>query len=342
MLRKILFSLLFIVLVLIVWNWSLVMYGIHMGMGQFTIIWKAKPLEEVMTDPEFPDSLKNRLRLIEEVREFAIDSLGLKDTDNYTTLYDQKGKEVMWVVTACEPFQLKPKSWKFPVAGTVPYKGYFDIEKAKAEKIQLEKEGFDVSVWNPGGWSTLGYFKEPILSGMLRRSEGDLASLIIHEMVHATLWMKDSVAFNENLASFIGDTAAYDFLAYKYGKQSDLYKTYLYEDQDYRKFAKYIIRASVKLDSFYKTMKPEESVEVKKKEKEKMIRSIVTNMDTLKLQLNKQPSKRFENRLPNNTYFMTSRNYQSKQNIFKEEFGAKFRGDLRGYIIYLSKKYPVQ
>ena len=37
----------------------------------------------------------------------------------------------MWVVMASEPFALKPKEWKFPVIGSVPYKGFFKKERAK-------------------------------------------------------------------------------------------------------------------------------------------------------------------------------------------------------------------
>ena len=118
----------------------------------------------------------------------------------------------MWVVMACEPFALKPKEWKFPIIGSVPYKGFFKKERAEALKAELEKEGWDVMVRNPGGWSTLGWFTDPILSKMLMRSEGDLANLIIHEMSHATIFVKDSVEFNENLATFIGDRGAELFL----------------------------------------------------------------------------------------------------------------------------------
>jgi len=39
----------------------------------------------------------------------------------------------MWVVTASEAFHLKPKTWDFPVVGSVPYKGHFNKEKALAE-----------------------------------------------------------------------------------------------------------------------------------------------------------------------------------------------------------------
>src|SRR5688572_21409953 len=215
--KRILWSVLALVLILAIAYWDLLLYGIRQGRGQLNIVWNARPVDEFMKDPAFPDSLKARLRLIDEVRRYAIDSLGLKDTENYKTLYDQKGEEIMWVVTACEPFRLKAKEWDFPVLGSVPYKGFFNKKLALQLREELQREGWDVSIRNPGGWSTLGWFTDPILSKMLERSEGDLANLIIHEMSHSTIFVKDSVDFNENLSTFIGDRGAEKFLAYKYG-----------------------------------------------------------------------------------------------------------------------------
>jgi len=339
--RKFLFVVIVVVTGLVIWNWSLIVYGVEQGIGQLKIVWYARPVKEVMQDPTFPDSLKSRLLLIEDIRKFAIDSLGLKDTKNYKTIYDQQGKELMWVVTASEPFALKPKLWHFPVIGTVPYKGYFNKEKAKIERDGLEKEGWDVSVRNPGGWSTLGWFTDPILSGMLNRSEGDLASLIIHEMVHSTLWVKDSVDFNENLATFIGDTAAYDFLVYRFGKESNEYNTYLYEDRDYRKFSKHMLRGANLLDSLYKMNSISDSLTVKLKRKEDFIRKITTSLDTIGFYLATEPSKKYSKKLPNNAFFLAFRHYQSRLDTFKNEFDKKFKGDLKSYVTYLSIKYPV-
>lgn len=325
----------------LVYFWPLITYGLGQGWGQLKVVYEARPVAEFLEDPTFPDSLKRKLLLIDEIRQYAIDSLGLKDTDNYKTLYDQKGEEIMWVVTACEEFRLQPKQWTFPVVGTIPYKGYFNKDKAIAEADKLKSEGWDVAIRNPGGWSTLGWFTDPILSGMLNRSEGDLASLIIHEMVHATLWVPDSVDFNENLASFIADTASYDFLRWKYGDTSRQYKQYLYEDQDYRKFSKFILVAARKLDSVYQKMPESDPIESKREQKEEMIKHIVRSMDTLKLKLNPTPSKRYEKRLPNNTYFMVYRHYQAKQSDFATEFDRHFDGDLRRYLAFLTEKYGV-
>lgn len=339
--RKILFGILAVLLIAIIYYWSLIVYGLEQGLGQLRIVRNARPVEEFIQDPNFPDSLKQKLYLIDEIRKFAIDSLGLRDTENYKTLFDQQGEEVMWVVTACEAFHFRPKTWDFPVVGTVPYKGYFNKDKALTEAKKLKDEGWDVSVRNPGGWSTLGWFTDPILTGMLNRGDGDLASLIIHEMVHATLWVPDSVTFNENLASFIADTAAYDFLAAKYGKSSPQYEKYLYEDQDYRQFSAFVLRAATHLNNVYESMSDSIPVEQKKTRKEEEIKNIIAKMDTLHLRLTATPSKRYEKRLPNNTYFMMYRNYQEKQPMFKGEFGDKFHGDLKSYIKHLSEKYPV-
>jgi len=336
MLKKILLTILTVVLALLIWQWSLVTYGVRMGYGQLKIIWGAKPVETFLADPSFPDSLKAKLHLIEEIRKYAIDSLGLKDTENYKTLYDQHDQELMWVVQACEPFELSPKLWHFPVIGDLPYKGFFEKEKALAERKKLMNENYDVSVRNPGGWSTLGWFTDPILSDMLKRGDGDLAGLIIHEMVHSTIFIKDSADFNENLASFIGDTAAYYFLANKYGKTSNQYIQYQHEDQDYRTYSRHILRGTKSLDSLYKSFSASDPFESKKGKKKLMIQKIVKNVDTLSL---------FEKRntstwLPNNTYFMSFHLYQSKQKDFGKELDAKFKGDLKSYINFLSKLHP--
>lgn len=333
-------ALLAILIVLVSFNFQLVVYGLQQGYGQMNIIWNARPVTEFLNDPTFPDSLKARLRLIDEIRKYAIDSLALRDTENYKTLYDQKGEEVMWVVMASERFMLKPKEWKFPVVGSVPYKGYFKKERALKLKQELEEEGWDVIVRNPGGWSTLGWFTDPILSKMLNRSEGDLANLIIHEMSHATIFVKDSVDFNENLATFIGDRGAEQFLIHKYGKDSKEYITYLEEDKDYLKYVDHMLRGAKKLDSLYAEMKESEPFEQKLQRKENAIRKIVTALDTVSLVLTKQPSLRFKERLPNNAFFMNYRQYQAKQDIFGEEWRKEFNSDLRKYIQHMSIKYP--
>lgn len=318
---------------------DLVLYGIRQGVGQLQIVWQAKPVEDFLNDPSFPDSLKKKLVLIEEIRQYAIDSLGLKDTKNYKTLYDQKGKEILWVVTASEPFRLKAKEWRFPVLGSVPYKGYFNQALAMAEKNKLEAEGWDVTVRNPGGWSTLGWFTDPILSGMLNKSNGDLANLIIHEMVHATIFVKDSVDYNENLASFIGDRGTEKYLKDRYGEASSEFLIYFQEDREYNRIIDHMLRACEHLDSVYQVLS-DKSLMIKQHSKEQAIHQIMQSLDTLQLKVIKRSSKKVLSQLPNNAYFMSFRRYQSKQNDFWNEWQHTFKGDLRAFIAEQAKRYP--
>ena len=179
----------------VLFNFRLVAYGITQLKGQLSIVWHAKPIAEALSDPAFPDSLKQKLKLVEEIKKFAIDSLGLRATENYSTLYDQQGKALLMNLTAAEKFELKAYTWNFPLLGEVSYKGFFDFKKGKSEAEELERKNYDVEYSSVSAWSTLGWFRDPIFSGMLKRNEGQLAELIIHEMTHATIYLKSSVDF---------------------------------------------------------------------------------------------------------------------------------------------------
>lgn len=243
-------------LLLCLLNAELVTYGLRMGKGQLTIVWNARPFEEVYADATVSDSVKAQLRLIEEIKQFAYDSIGLKHSDNYTTFFDQKDQRLMYVVSAAERFELKPYEWSFPIVGDVPYKGFFDQEKAKEEYYRLRMLGYDANIGGASGWSTLGWFKDPVLSSMLKYKEGDLAELIIHELTHGTLFVKDSVDYNENLAQFVGVEGAKWFLRTKYGAASpelEKYETSLAEEEIKSEF---MVREAQIMDSVYKMITP--------------------------------------------------------------------------------------
>ena len=210
-----------LLLAIVFWYRSLIYYGYVQGKGQLEIIWNARPVQEYLDDQNTPDSIRQKLLLVNKVKAYAVQELGISPSNNYTSMYDQKGKPLMWVVTASEPFALEPSMWEFPIVGSFPYKGFFDPEMAVAERDRLADEGLDAGIRNAGGWSTLGWLDDPILSEMLKRNEGQLAELIIHELTHFTLFVKDSVQFNENLASFVGKQGAIKFLTVAYGEHSN-------------------------------------------------------------------------------------------------------------------------
>lgn len=337
-----LYSAAILISIAIAFNWQLLSYALSQGIGQIQIVLNAQPIESVIQDRNTPDSIRNKLQFIQEVRTFAIDSLGLNPTENYTTYYDQQNKELMWVVTAAEPFALNEKNWSFPFIGTVPYKGFFSLDNAKQEARIWKNRGLDVSIRNPGGWSTLGWFRDPVLSGMLFRSEGDLASLIIHELAHATIYVKDSSTFNENLASFIGDEGAKKFLKSKYGANTPELEKFEQEGRDYRKWVQHVLRGAGRLDSLYRsTSFFGLNHSVRELHKQNQIRLIFQKTDTLDLSESFASARRRWNDPPNNTFFMSVIRYQARQTDFSRIFESEFTGDILQMIEFYRKNYPI-
>lgn len=342
--RKLLFSFTLVPIALIVWQYELLLYGISQGMGQLKIVYNARPNQEVLEDPAFPDSLKQKIRLVEEIRKFAFDSLGIKPSENYTTTFDQKGKPILYVITASDPYELKAKKWNFPFLGSFSYKGFFDYEKALAEEKLLKQEGLDTSVDEVGGWSTLGWFKDPILSNMLYRSPGNLANLIIHELTHGTLYVKDNVEYNENLASFVGDKGALIFLRHKYGEGSKEYEEYLTYQKNLRSYSDLVLSLGQELDSMYQAPEFQKlAIRDKEKQKKMLFREIKLKLSEHPLLVaRKKRNGKYSGDLEklNNTYFLDFKRYREKQDVFEEEFTTRFNSDFRLYLDYLKQKYP--
>ncbi|GAB5523548.1 MAG: aminopeptidase [Roseivirga sp.] len=340
--KRIGLGLLLLLLIIYIWQFELANYGLMQLRGQLRVVNNAIPLEEFLQLPETTDDERFKVQVIQEARTFAFDSLGINYSDNYTKIFDQEDKPSMYVVTACEPFEFKAKLWKFPVVGSVPYKGFFIREKAMEEARSIRAaDSIDVSVRTAGGWSTLGWFNDPVLSNMLKRSEGDLASLIIHELTHGTLYIKDSVTFNENLASFIGDKGAVLFLEAKYGKRAPEVKDFLARQADEELFKNYMLFASKKLDSTYVAMASVEGMtRVEKQEiKDQMIEGIRSGIDTVSFQSDRYKAY-FEKYKPDNTFFMSFLRYNSVLGLLEEELNDNFGGDLKRYLIYLKETYP--
>lgn len=340
-LKKFLTGLCLVILILAAWQYKLVVYGISQAKGQFSILWNATPVTDILSDPSYPETTKEKIRLVEEIRQFAFDSLGLNRNENYTTFYDQKDKPILWIVTASEPFKLKAREWSFPIIGNFSYKGFFDFQMAEEEESMLAVDGFDTSIDEVEGWSTLGWFKDPILSNMLKRPVGGLSNLIIHELTHGTLYIKNNVQYNENLASFVGDKGALIFLEQKYGKDSEEYYDYQKRKDLWKNYSLLVLKSADRLDSLYAGMDESLSRKEKKIIKEKFLSSIRTELKDYMGYL-KDRDPKFYNSIDqiNNAYFIDFRRYRQDQNIFEKELNEKFKGDFKAYFKYLKEKYP--
>ncbi len=338
-LKIIAFILLLLLMSFVVVQLEWVIYGVRQGMGQYHLISNAQKVVDLLEKEEISDSIKSKLRLIENVKKYGLDSLGLADSDIYKSVYDQKGEPVMFVVTACQPFQLIPYEWEIPLAGTFPYRGYFDKEFAIREREKLKEMGLDASIRLVDGWSTLGIIENPLLSENLNRTEGDLVNLVLHEVSHETIYIRNETTLNENLATFIGDEGTMRYLQTVYGKDSKEMKAYLKSESDSQNFVKHMVRGAGLLDELYLTFNNAMSMEEKKEEKELLIGRIIDSMDTLQLTNFQKVKEMFNEFSPDNTYFMSFIRYQSKQNYFYDTLQQVYENNLPLYIQHLKSVY---
>lgn len=175
--------------------------------GQCSLNRSSRPVAEVIRDEKTSPRLRALLSEIGAIKKFGEDS-GLKPTANYTEYVSLDRPAVVWVVSACEPLRFKSRVWSFPIVGDFPYLGWFDLAEAKSFAEELRKEELDVNVRGASAYSTLGWFRDALLSSMI--SDGDealgyLVNVILHESVHATLHIPSQAYFNESLASFVAD-----------------------------------------------------------------------------------------------------------------------------------------
>jgi predicted aminopeptidase len=226
-------------------------YFNHLFQNQLQIIHESRPVEEVLKSDSTSAEEKRKLRLILEAKQFGEEKLGLKNTKNYTVYADIKRKYVAYIVSAASKYELKPYQWRFPIAGTLLYKGFFDLGMAVKEKKKLEEKGLDTYLRPVAAYSTLGWFKDPVLSSMLKYDDEELVNITIHELAHATLYRKDFPEFNEGFATFIGNQGSLEFFRHRFGRDSKEYKKAEDSIHDNYLFSDFLKEVHEQLKEFY-------------------------------------------------------------------------------------------
>lgn len=190
-------------------------YLLKSGYYQAELLALREPVDEVRASGELSAVQLEKLDLIADVKAYGKE-MGLAATDNYETISIDWERQI-WNVSACHPTRFEAKKWWFPIVGSFPYLGFFKEEDARDLESELKADGMDVYVRTAGAYSTLGWFKDPILPKMLSWNDFLLADTVLHELAHATLWVPGSVKFNESYANFVGEVSAMRYLAERRG-----------------------------------------------------------------------------------------------------------------------------
>jgi predicted aminopeptidase len=199
-------------------------YVVRAGIAEAKILRNRQPLADVVLDPATDADTRGKLTFAMEAREFAQEELGFDVGKSYTSYTELDSDTLVMVLSAAHRNRLEARTWWFPVVGRVPYRGFFNVDRALREQRKLEAEGFDTYLRPAAAFSTLGWFADPILSTMLRYDDVGLVDTILHELAHAHLFIPGQVTFNESFGSFVGAVGAIEFFCGREGGGPDTVK----------------------------------------------------------------------------------------------------------------------
>lgn len=191
------------------------------AVAQGRILLAREPIDRVLAGDRITQEQRDRLVLVEEVRRFANEELGMDVGGAYATYAEVPPGALVWVVSAAHQTRLESYTWWFPIVGRVAYKGFFEESEAEALASELRQEGWDVYLRTSSAFSTLGWFDDPVLSSWLVRDEVALADLVLHELLHRDFYLPGHTDFNESFASWVGHAGARQFFAQRDGVDAD-------------------------------------------------------------------------------------------------------------------------
>jgi predicted aminopeptidase len=195
-------------------------YYLQSVRGQLDIWSRQYGIDSVIADPHTEPVLREKLKSVLSIREFASTELGLPQNSSYRFYANLGRPYAVWNVFAAPEFSIEPKQWCFLIAGCVNYRGYFEKGDAQAFSAEMAKNGYDVFVGGVPAYSMLGYFPDPVLNTFVGYPTPHLARLIFHELAHQVVYVSDDSVFNESFAVAVEQEGMRRWLD-RYGSERD-------------------------------------------------------------------------------------------------------------------------
>jgi predicted aminopeptidase len=302
-------------------------YVIRAGYEEAKILSRRQPIQKLVDDPRTPPERRAKLSLVLQARTFADRSLGLAAGKSYTTFSQLESDTLALVLSAAYRDQFRPRTWWFPIVGSVPYKGFFSESAARREIRRLEEAGFDTYLRPTSAFSTLGWFNDPVVSPLLRYGDVDLVNTVVHEIFHNTLYLAGEAQYNESVANFVGAQGAIEFFCRRDGPESPGCREARAAWEDDLLFGRFMDALVDELEALY--ARADLSRERKLAERDEVFRRARERFATeVRPRLKVQTFSTFTTTPLNNATLISRRLYYHRLDLFEQVFRSR-GGDLR-------------
>ena len=155
------------------------------------------------------------------MRAFAAKDLKLPVDGHYEKYADVHRPFVVWNVEAAPEFSLEAEDLVVSVCRQPGVSRLLFRNGARRATRRAAEEGLRRLCGGVEAYSTLGWFKDPVLNTFIFDAEPDLAETIFHELGHQRVFARGDTDFNEAFATTVGQEGARRWLRAK-GDQAGL------------------------------------------------------------------------------------------------------------------------
>lgn len=235
------------------------------AMGQWTLMSRARPIEEILQEDSEPQAVREQLAKVVKMREFAVVSLHLPDSGSYHKYADLERPFAVWNLVVAPELSLDLHQWCYPIAGCVTYRGYFDEAAARTAAGDFSARGFDVDVYGVQAYSTLNWFDDPVLNTFLTNDDIRLAALLFHEMAHQVIYVPNDTPFNESFAKTVERVGLRRWL--QQSGTDELWQAYLLREERSAAFHDLLTQTRTDLAKIYSSRLDDEKKRLAKEER---------------------------------------------------------------------------